>query len=783
MTEFPKKALIIAMSTIAISQNIAAQTDDNTVSDDEAGFEKINVTAQKRSQSINDVGMSITAANAEELARAGIENVGDLAKITPGMTTSQSLMGTPTITLRGIGFNGFTLGSSPAVSVYVDQVASPFMEMARGVTLDVERVEILKGPQGILFGQNSTGGAVNYIAAKPNDIFEAGISGSYDSFDETHLAGYVTGALADNVNARFAARTSQGGDWQENYTNSDKNGQRDFTAARFLLDWQAADNVKLLFSLSGWQDKSDSIIPQFRGARLQRLGVNGGSAVEQEQYDRGQIILALPMAPDDAQAANWGTDSPNAYDDKAYQTSLKVDVELSNGMLFTSITSYDNYSQDFSLDRDGSPLDIIDITSNIGKIEDFIQEFRLSGDSDVMQWVVGANYMNASTTNSIVIGVGDATNTAVVTNAIVGKNWESATQDGAQEIEDYALFANIDYLLSDELTLSAGLRYTDSTKDFEGCTSGDESITALQSLVSSGFTNPNAIAVGDCVTLDPNNAFAPGLVKNTLAEDNVSWRLGLNYKLDSNTLLYTTVSKGYKSGSFPVLSAPLSIQLDPTTQEEVLAYEAGFKWSMATAPLQLNGAAFYYDYSDKQVRGNILAPPFGVLEKLVNVPEAHVQGIEVQFKAMPMSGLTTSLTATYLDSEVDDYLGFNNAGIEEDLSGSIIPFTPEFQATADVEYRFAATSDIEGFMGAAIIHNSKTNSSMGEPTTGKIDAFTVLDLRVGLASDDGVWKVSLYGRNVTDEYYWTNNFASQDVEVRFAAKPANYGLRLEYNFY
>ncbi|WP_342806354.1 TonB-dependent receptor [Alteromonas sp. M12] len=778
MTTIHTKTLVTALSILAISLPAISQVNEN-----DKGLEQITVTAQKRSQSINDVGMSITAVNAEEIASAGINDVGDLAKITPGMTTSQSLMGTPTITIRGIGFNGFTLGSSPAVSVYVDQVASPFMEMTRGITMDIERVEVLKGPQGILFGQNSTGGAVNYIAAKPTDQFEGGIKGSYGSFNETHLEGFVSGPLSDKLNARLAMRTSQGGDWQENYTRSETHGERDFTAARLLLDWSISEDVTLQFNFNGWQDKSDSILPQFRGERIQNPGTDGGDAIEQEKYDRAQLISALPVAPDDARATNWGNQNANTHDDNAYQMSLRADITLSNTMIFTSITSYDDYSQSFSLDRDGTDLDLIDITSNTGEIEDVTQEFRLSGETDNMQWVVGANYMSASTSNSTVIGIGDATNTAVVTNAIVGKNWASAVQKGNHEIEEYAVFGNIDYLLSDQLTLSTGIRFTDSTKDFEGCTTGDESITALQSLVSSGFTNPFAITPGDCVTLNPDNSFAPELVQKTLAEDNISWRLGLNYKLNRNTLLYATASQGYKSGSFPVLSAPLSIQLDPTTQEDVLAYEAGFKWSSDSAPIQLNSAVFYYDYSDKQVRGNILAAPFGVLEKLVNVPEAHVQGAEVQFRAIPLSGLTTSFTATILDSDVDQYVGLNNAGIEEDLSGSIIPFTPKFQANADAEYRFSATSDIEAFVGGSLIHNSKTNSSLGEPDSGRIDAFTVLDLRVGLASDDGIWNATLYGRNVTDEYYWTNNFASQDVEVRFAAKPATFGIRVEYNFY
>ncbi|CAA0101318.1 TonB-dependent receptor [Zhongshania aliphaticivorans] len=746
-------------------------------------LEEIVVTAQKREQSMNDVAMSMTAASGEQLANAGIFEVGDLSKITPGMTTSSNLMGAPTITLRGIGFNDFTLGSSPAVSVYVDQIASPFMELTRGAMLDLQRVEVLKGPQGILFGQNSTGGAVNYIAAKPTSEPEAGVSVSYGSYNESRLTGYVGGPLTHNLGARLALESSQGGDWQENYTRSESHGEKDFLAARLLVEWDASDTAVLSFNLNGWRDNSDSIIPQFKGVRLQGAGVDGGSAVEQEKYDRGQALLALPTAPNDAQAANWGTDNSSAHDDEAFQVSVRADIDLSDVLQLTSITSYDKYSQGFSLDRDGTEFDIIDIRSNNGEIEDVTQEIRLSGDFDKFRWVVGANYMKASTEQLATIGVGDATNTAVPSNAVVGQNWDYAVQYGAHEIEEYAVFANTEYLLADLLTLSVGLRYTDSTKDFEGCTTGDASISALQSLIATGFADPFLIAPGECVTLDSENGFAPGKVESTLAEDNVSWRVGLDYKGVEGVLLYATVSQGFKSGSYPLLSAPLAIQLEPTTQEKVIAVETGFKWTMESAPVQLNGAIFYYDYSDKQVRGNIDAPPFGVLEKLVNVPESHVQGAEVQFIAAPFDSLTFNISATYLDTEVDEYLGLNNSGVIEDLSGSIIPLTPSWQVVGDAEYRYAATDDLEVFLGGSATYNSNTNSSMGEPENGEISEYTVLDLRAGISSMDGTWSVSVYGRNVTDEYYWSNAVASQDVEVRFAAKPVTYGVKFDYHFY
>src|SRR5690606_16449149 len=166
-------------------------------SNDYAGAGEIIVTAQKREQSLNDVGLSITAATGAELTALGVNDTGDLAKITPGFTFTKSQDGTPLYTLRGVGFNDYTLGASPAVSVYVDQVPLAYGAFTQGASLDLERVEVLKGPQGILFGQNSTGGAINYIAAKPSQEFEAGVKGSYGRFNRLEAEGFVSGGLSD----------------------------------------------------------------------------------------------------------------------------------------------------------------------------------------------------------------------------------------------------------------------------------------------------------------------------------------------------------------------------------------------------------------------------------------------------------------------------------------------------------------------------------------------------------------------------------------------------------
>lgn len=196
------------------------------------GIQDIVVTAQKREQSINSVPMSITAATGEQLSQLGIKEASDLVKITPGLTFSTSQTGTPVYTLRGIGYDGFSLATRQAVSIYVDETPIPFALESHGASLDVERVEILKGPQGTLFGDNSTGGAVNYIANKPTSTLKAGGSFTYGRFNKLDISGYVSGPITDTLSVRVAVEHRGQSEWQKSYTRDDANGRVDFTSGR-----------------------------------------------------------------------------------------------------------------------------------------------------------------------------------------------------------------------------------------------------------------------------------------------------------------------------------------------------------------------------------------------------------------------------------------------------------------------------------------------------------------------------------------------------------------------
>ena len=267
MKQFSTIVRGLAIAALASSSGIAlaqATAPAETAVADAASVDTgdIIVTAQKRAERLRDVPMSINAATGDHLKSLGVTSSEQLEKLVPGFTFQRTVYGLPVFFLRGVGFNDTTLGVSPGVSVYVDQQPLPFSAMTRGAMLDIERVEVLKGPQGTLFGQNSTGGAINYIAAKPTDELKAGVEASYGRFNEITGEAFVSGPLTSTLSGRIAVRGERQGDWQRGYTNGDTIGRRRFVNGRAILDWKPADTIRAELVATAWHDTSDTQQPQ-----------------------------------------------------------------------------------------------------------------------------------------------------------------------------------------------------------------------------------------------------------------------------------------------------------------------------------------------------------------------------------------------------------------------------------------------------------------------------------------------------------------------------------------
>lgn len=755
-------------------------------------LEEIVVTAQKREERLTDVPLSITATTGEQLQRQGITDTTQLTKLVPSFTYQQSAYGTPVLAIRGVGFLENSVTAGPTVTTYVDQVPLPFTVMTRGAILDIERVEVLKGPQGTLFGQNSTGGAINYIAAKPTSDFQAGVDVSYGRFNEAVASGFISGPLTQRVQARLALSTETMDGWQQSMTRpGDTLGRERFYNGRLLVDWQPLDTLDFELSVSGWQDRSD--IPAAQLLRVYPQGFLNART--------GPIVDSFaansPLATS-LRDADWDPGFDFARDDQFYSASLRGDLELGEGLQLTSISAYSHMTTDRPIDIDGSAVTDFRYTEQTSTLESFSQELRLSGDVGSLKWMVGGNYQRQHADEYQLLTHIGSQHTLDLSNlepffGPAGRIYlwpESAYINNQRPIQK-SVFANAEFALTDRLTVRAAGRYTDEERRFNGCladaggtpTAQFDVIRDAFALLSTALSmTPANIAPGGCLTMN-EVTLQPELVRSSLNENNVSWRGGVDWKPASDSLLYATVAKGYKAGGYSVVPAILASQIAPVTQESLLSYEAGFKLSLAARTVQIDGAVFYYDYRDKQLIGNVTSD-FGRLPQLVNIPKSRVQGAELEMTLLPIDGLRISGGVSYLDSKVqrNPALPLDPLGQPTSFVGDAFPNTPRWQGVGDAEYSFAVSAALEAFLGGSVTWRTDSNANFGNLPLFEIPGYVLLDLRAGLASADGVWRAQLYGRNVTDKWYWVNVAATADSVVRAPAMPATYGVSLSYRY-
>lgn len=762
-------AICLLMASSCLST--AAYAQDAPTSAD-GGAAEIIVTAQKRSERLNDVPLSITAATGEQLRQAGVASPSDLAKVVTGFSYQPSNYGAPVYSIRGIGFFDNTTAVSPTVSVYVDQVPLPYLVMTPGATLDLERVEVLKGPQGTLFGQNSTGGAINFIAAKPTDSLSYRASAEYARFDQVNLEGFVSGPISDKLAVRVAARTEQGGAWQKSVTRpGDRLGDRDFSSGRLILDWKPDDVARFEFSANGWIDKSETRAAQYRRYSPTSLNYNDPQA----------ILTATPPAPDDDRYADWDPNRNFKQNNKFYQFSLRGDFDVSDAVALTTITAYSNLDYLSPVDSDGTQLtNLFGVTH--AKMETFSHEMRFAGSaaSDKLKWMIGGNYSFDDTKESRV-------NSTVATNNGVGPfRWDGFTVNNNVKVETFAAFGSLEYQLSNTLSAQGSVRYTTQKRDAQGCLAdtGNGQLARGFDLISTALLVP-----GQCVTFRspvPSGPppFTPvgGYVRGKLDEDNVSWRGNLSWKPNADVHIYANITKGYKAGSFSSLPLVFSGQYNPVPQESVLAYEAGFKVSALNRTLQIAGAAFYYDYKDKQILAYVLTP-FGNLPGLVTIPKSRVAGGEFSVDWRPIEGLTLTGSATYVNSKVrGSYITRDPFSANIDIGGYSFPNTPKWQLLGGADYIFALNDSLKASLGGNVSYRGSTPATFGGGSEFILPSYALVDLHAGIGSADGHWKAEVWGRNIFNKFYTINAAHVIDTITRVAGNPATYGLKLTYQY-
>ena len=811
------KPLTTAVSAALIAvAAVPAMSQDSPNRAQSLMLEEVIVTAQKREQSINDIPMSITAFSGDTMREMGIQDTADLALVVPGFAFSESQAGAPVYTMRGIGFNEQSSQATSTVGVYIDEIGIPYPIMTRGAMLDVARVEVLKGPQGTLYGRNSTGGAVNYIANKPTEEFESTISTTYGRFDTLNVEGFVSGSVTDNLQARLAAKVvNSGKGWQESVTRNDDLGEQDKLALRLSLAAQLGDDTDIAFNVSYWKDESDTIAPQF---------VEFTNPQDPDNSDAlSQVLLGyLPNQPlNDAQDADWTQNGGQRVDMENTSISLQLTHAINDSVSFKSLTGYAKFEENGSIYERGGlqgiPASEVPDAYKSGRItgqstgfffndgyeafndiDSITQEFRLTGEHDNVTWIGGVYYSNSTVDNrNTQIQEADS---ATAFGPAPFLNFTGSANRGNQETTTYAVFASADWTVNEDLVVTTGLRYTENEAQFTGCSAdpGPGDLAAFLNIVLAAV-DPQAQA-GECVTL--NSSFKSAEHSDTLKEDSLSWRLAADYSFTDDTSAYISYSRGFKAGSFPTLGALNASQFAPAVQEQLDAYELGFKSTLADGAAQLNGAVFYYDYTDKQLLTKIPDVIFGSLFAVRNADSATVVGAELDLQWVPMAGLTITGGMSYLETEISTFEGTSQRLQFADFKGSELPFSSKIQASGTAKYEWSVGDNLMANVAVDVSYTDDSNADFesSEATYNTrpdgsgdelpyvfdenfvIDGYTLINARIGIADADNKWATYLWARNLTDELYVTNVVQQSDSVARYVGMPRTYGITVDYSF-
>ncbi len=740
----------------------------------------IVVTAQKREQAINKIGLSITAQTGDQLLQQNIRSTADLVKVVPGFTFEGAVGQAPIYSIRGVGFHDISLASGQTVAVYTDEVPIPFGYETVGADFDLARVEVLKGPQGTIFGQNSTGGAINYVLAKPTSDMQAGLDVTYGRFNQSDVSAFVSGPLTDTLRARVAIRSIQGSGWQRRYgpvpvgsVRDNSLGKLDQFAGRVILEWRPVDALTATLNVNTRLDRSELTAPQL----TKLVPSSAANPLSPE-------VVAFPLAPANSRAAAWQPGLDFGQDNRWKEATLRLEYDT-GPVVLTSISAYQDYRRDAPpREVDGTPYDVLRY-GYIGTAKTFYQELRGTGDfGGVGNWILGANYEHDKT-----LDLFRSINPLATSRILFGLPNLVSESFSRNKISTGGVYGNVEYPVLSNVTLLAGVRYTKADRDAQGCSqdAGNGTLAAIFERIQGNFfaagvkkTPVQAIPAGGCVTLDAN--FNPSLFRGSLNEDNISWRGGVNWTVAPNNLIYLNVSRGYKSGSFPIVAATSAVQYTPVPQEELTSYEVGVK-SRVTPTLQFTVAGFYYDYVDKQINGTFIDPTFGRLTRLVTIPKSRVLGLEATADWRPFTGLSITPGVSYVRSLIQGtFVNFDPLGQARSFVGEDFPYAPRWQANGAAQYSWPVSDRMNAFVGGNIAYQSSTNGAFGELRDFRLKPYTLVDLRAGVELESGKYRFSVWGTNVFNTYYWNQAGRSFDVEFRQAGMPARYGATFSFRY-
>jgi iron complex outermembrane receptor protein len=726
-------------------------------------IETVVVTAEKRSEDIQAVPISIQAFSAKQINDLGIKSSTDLSQFTPNLDIALPAGNgnQPIITIRGVGLNDYDTNNAGPNGVYLDEVylSSPASQTFQA--FDLERIEVLKGPQGTLYGRNTSGGAINFITAKPTDEVTGNFHGEYGAFDTYQLEGAIGGPLADGLDARISfVKNGSGGYTHNSLTGTRENGANNI-AGRAQLQWKPNSDLTMLLSVYGGSVAN-------RPAEYRHLG---GETVP---FDPSQLCNAAQVNAGSC-VDFFGYGTPTNFYGGAYNrqqhlqvhnfgVSLRSEYDLGAVML-TSLTAFEHNDKLHPEDSDASPNRELEINFGVRNAT-FTQEFRADWNTVDNDLLFGLYYLDEDLHQSQPLFIlldadnffgGPGTGDGVA---------EIVTDQNHQSTVSYAAFVHDTYSITDQLKLTLGGRFTGESKSF----------------VWSGGTTFQSGGMDNFPPVTPT-VLPPGVSPSRkLANTAFNWLASLNYHLNDSSMVYASVSTGFKSGGFngsflntqaPPDPVQVALQLQAIKPETVTTYEIGEKSSFFDGRLLLDASLFYSDYRNEQVFVLVPLGPLVAVNDLVNAKKAHMEGADVEVVVKPIDSFTLTANLGLLDAQIDS----------SEYPRHQLPLSPHVTLSTMADYKLPLAGGTLDMQFSANFKSHQFFDVINNPILSQ-NSYWLENARVGYSFDDDQWEVAAFARNLSGQKYYIDIFDLSFLGFYqgIMGQPRTYGAEVNYRF-
>lgn len=784
-------------------------------------LEEVVVTARKRTESLMDAPVAVSSVSGQAMEAQGITSMEQLSASVPGLQIGRAAQ-TTNVAIRGVG-SGINKGFEQSVGMYVDGIYQPRSRQFTQAMVDVERVEVLRGPQGILFGKNTVAGAIKLEtrSAVPGDEFSGSASVAYEpEYDTQRITGTVSGSLGDSVGARLVLRSSSTDGYVENQLYDVDELKRDDTLARLSLTWDATDNLRVQAKISHVEMEGEgsenvittadySLIPQYAGS-------GRSSAV------LGSIAMANGLVPFEVSEGGATYDSYSGNINWAPKGSTE-DTESTNALLnvqwdvgsytITSLTGYTDYEFLQDHDVDFNPVNLAH-NLDTEELDFFSQELRVSTDWDGrFNFIAGLYYEEqdfyADTFTSLDGTLGGLAVLLTGDESLFGSiNEVTRFHYFDQETDTIAIFGELSIDLTDNVRLEIGGRYSEDDKDLEKRAEVGIGVPGSPNLLVKPEDTAGAASHGEYVDRAAAAAGVEGATAATVlagslgtyatntsldrSEDHTNGSIKLIWDYSDDGMMYVSYSDGYKSGGFnysPTTALPSGAPTDDAIfeDEEVEALEIGVKQTFWDGRARGSAIIYRSDLDNLQVTAWN-----GTNFVVGNAAELRVQGVELEGLIALTDNLELGFNYNYLDHEFQSYPGAPctviqlaaDPGCQNDFSGERGAFAPEHSGAVNLDYTYDFS---KWYLTAHLAVNYKDEMYLDGDLDENVlqDSYTKVDASLGLASQDDRWNFVLYGRNLTDENTYTAALdapLSGGVYAAWIEEPRIYGVEVTFNF-